>query len=127
MEEVWCMSDIFSRVGQCADLSDIFSRVGQCADLSDIFSRVGQCANLSDIFSRVGQCANLISIVCAKSVTSNPANGKSEHETNSLHVFVRAFKHLTNRKEASLLCQLSLEAEGTMVNKTSSMSIHVPG
>lgn len=40
-----------------------------------------------------------------------------KHETNSLHVFVDAFKHLTNRKEA-LLCQLSLEAEGTMVNKT---------
>lgn len=102
-------------------------RVKKVWCMSDIFSRVGQCADLSDIFSRVGQCANLISVACTKSVTSNPANGKSEHKTNSLHVFVRTFKHLTNRKEASLLCQLSLQAEGTMVNKTSSMSIHLPG
>lgn len=53
---------------------------------------------ITDILSRVGQCANLISVVCAKSVTSNPANGKPEHKTNSLHVFIHTFKHLTNRK-----------------------------
>lgn len=34
---------------------------------------------ITDILSRVGQCADLISVVCTKSVTSNPANGKSEH------------------------------------------------
>lgn len=37
----------------------------------------------------------------------------------------RAFKHLTNRKEASLLCQLLWKLRVPWVNKTSSMSIHV--
>lgn len=53
---------------------------------------------ITDILSRVGQCADLISVVCTKSMTSNPANGKSEHRTNSLHLFIHVFKHLTNRK-----------------------------
>lgn len=60
---------------------------------------------ITDILSRVGQYASLISL-CAKSVTSNSANEKSKHSTDSLlHLFIYIFKYLTNKSRVSIMCQ----------------------
>lgn len=72
------------------------------------------------------QCADSISVICRESVTSNSANGKSEHATKSfLHLFIHIFQHLTNMNWALQWPEFALEAEDIVVNKMSFMFMNL--